>query len=99
MRVYACRGAEHGSFCFKADNPKTCHATAFGAGFCQSVEVGLDCGGAAAECTGVHIRMAAGVDVTDKSGLGPGFQLVEQAAGCNGSDGFGIMNATRSDSG
>jgi hypothetical protein len=55
VRVDARRSSKHGSFGFKADNPETTHATALATGLCKSMEMGMDRGGAAAECAGIHI--------------------------------------------
>jgi hypothetical protein len=55
MSVDAGRRGKHGGFGFKADNPETSHATALATGLCKSMEMGMDRGGAAAECAGIHI--------------------------------------------
>ena len=84
VRVDASGRCEHSSLGFKTDDPETFHGAALGAGLNQSEEVGLDRGGAAAECAGVHVGMAAGVDMADQAGLWPGLDLEQKTPDGNG---------------
>jgi hypothetical protein len=52
----------------------------------------FDRGDAALKCAGVHIRMAAGVHMADKPGLGPSLQLAQKTIDGNGSNGLCLMN-------
>jgi hypothetical protein len=96
MGVDAGRRSKHGSFGIKTDDPETSHATALSAGFCQGVEKGMDRGGAAAECPCVHVRMATRVDMADKSGLGPSFQLAQKTTNGNAGDNLCSANVSKS---
>jgi hypothetical protein len=86
---------KHRSFGFKTDDPETPHATTLGTSFCQGVQIGLDRGDAALECAKIHIRMAAGVDMADKPGLGPSLQLAQKAPDGNGGDGLCLINVRK----
>src|SRR5580704_6464665 len=91
MGVDVGRRGKHGSFGFKANDPETSHATTLATGFCDGMEMGMDRRSAAAKRTRIHIRMAAGVDTADKSGLGPGFQLAQKTT--NGKAGDDLCSA------
>ena len=53
-------------------------------------KIGLDGRGADAERVGVHVVVAAGVDMAHEAGLRPGFQFQQKATDGAGGDGRGI---------
>ena len=93
MSVDTSGRGEHRGLGFKTDDPETSHGAALGAGLGQSEQVGLDRGGAAAECVGVHVRMAPGVDMADQPGLWPGLDLEQKTLDRNGGDGLRLVAA------
>ena len=79
MRVDPRSRGEHGRLGLEPDDPQPPHAAAIGAGVGQRMEVRPDGGGTGAERLGVHVFVAAAVDIAHQAGLRPGRQFQKQA--------------------
>ena len=82
MGVDPARGVEQGGFRLHADRAQLAHVGVSRAGRREAGEVGRQKEGAAPQQSGIHVAMAAVIDVADEAGLGVSVELVlERLAG------------------
>jgi hypothetical protein len=90
VRVDPRRRREHGALCLHADDPQPPHAAAKRTRIGQALQIGPDGLSAATKHARIHVVVTAIVDMTDEPRLRPGFELLDEAIGGDGTDGRDI---------